>query len=500
MSWCLLLHGRRAQPVLQTCHGVRHFISSVEPDGQRWSSSAVADKWSAAFYISPPVSKLHGADPPTALAWLRRRGPGLPNGLLQRLFRLRKVLCLQPGDAGVAQPKRTAADALLPEGARLLLPKVFAASAPVLAGHSAEAAASYRVSALAAELRARVLYRDEELLVLDKPPGLASQGGLGVDVSLDAALPLLCFGSDEMPRLVHRLDRAVSGAIVVARTPDAAAWLSAALARPALTLQGGGSMRASRPGGVSMRKLYWAVVEGAQALPAAGEVCAAMPSSAGAEAAGDSLAWLELEPITGRKHQLRLHCAGELGAPILGDGRYGRARDAAAAAAAPPAVGAAAEALQLHCRQIIIERPGTPAITAMAPLPKHMAALFQALGWSAASQPYRPWNPDEHGPRGREARNRWLETVYKQKDGGRGRYAGAAGSCARVEAGAGLRDAGRRRGSGEERHEGDGLGESADRWGMPDSWGTDAGRRKRDWRGARPAECRDSPTKLGAAE
>ena len=183
-------------------------------------------------------------------------------------------------------------------------------------GAAAEAAEGHQVAALAGELRTRVLYRDEELLVLDKPAGLAVQGGHNIDVSLDAALPLLRFGVPETPRraasrsddgayqvvsdsglarasgalmavlpswhwlhpggcgaaaahalarpmrspdksiggrLVHRLDRDVSGAIVVARTPDAAAWLSAALARPALRLQGDDAARSDQQGATEAR-------------------------------------------------------------------------------------------------------------------------------------------------------------------------------------------------------------------------------------------------------
>jgi len=220
MSWGLAARLRRAPTHLPPALSLRSFVASAEPSGVRLCresrcevvfvsshtlvtvcgctaggvhntarASAVAERWGA-FYISPPVTKLHGAEAPTgaltrpagtaapgrvgspwslqhsacsermhplpfvcrrgtirrpravcaaALSWLRRRGPGLPNGLLRRLFRLRKVLRLEPGAPGVGSPRRTPAHAPLPEGARLLIPKAFAAAAPALASRAAGA-------------------------------------------------------------------------------------------------------------------------------------------------------------------------------------------------------------------------------------------------------------------------------------------------------------------------------------------------------------------------
>ncbi|HZU90665.1 MAG TPA: RluA family pseudouridine synthase, partial [Stellaceae bacterium] len=204
----------------------------------------------------------------------------------------------------------------------------------------------------AAILERAILHRDDALIVLDKPPGLAVQGGTETERHLDALLDALRFGSAERPRLVHRLDKDTSGVLVVARTAAAAAFLARAF-------------RDKRT-----RKIYWAVVVGVPQLrqgkidlalaktpgrhggervhPAPREgtprdrrsrgdpaSAARGPRDADAEAGrravtyyrvvdtvGARASFVALLPITGRTHQLRAHCAA-IGAPILGDGKYG---------------------------------------------------------------------------------------------------------------------------------------------------------------------------------
>ncbi len=176
----------------------------------------------------------------------------------------------------------------------------------------------------AADLLARVLYRDDHVIVLNKPSGLAVQGGSNMPHHLDGMLDALQFDAEERPRLVHRLDKDTSGALVLARTRQAAQVLSTSFQ------------------GRSVEKVYWALVLGMPEVNA-GTIDAPL-AKRGAQGmqrveetedgqraetdyrvldrAGGRVAWLELRPRTGRTHQLRAHCT-VMGNPILGDGKYG---------------------------------------------------------------------------------------------------------------------------------------------------------------------------------
>ncbi|MGH7126373.1 MAG: RluA family pseudouridine synthase, partial [Stellaceae bacterium] len=225
-------------------------------------------------------------------------------------------------------------------------------------------------------LQDAVLYRDADLIALNKPAGLAVQGGTGVDRHLDALLDALRFDAPERPRLVHRLDRDTSGVLVLARSARSAAELAAAFRTK------------------TTRKIYWAIVvglpkprEGKIDLPLAklqgrlGE--RVMPDEDDGKPAvtrfqvvshaSNKLAWLALMPITGRTHQLRAHCVA-LGTPILGDGKYG------GKASRPEGVPAPRK-LQLHARTLILPRPGGGVLKLTAPLPEHMKATWSFLGF-----------------------------------------------------------------------------------------------------------------------
>ena len=222
-------------------------------------------------------------------------------------------------------------------------------------------------------IRALVIHSDDDVIVLNKPPGIAVQGGSGVATHIDGMLGALA--GDGNPRLVHRLDRDTGGVLVVARHAAAAAALAAAFRRR------------------DVHKTYWALVAGVP-RQRAGVIDSALAKSAGGdgrervvagaaggrqavtryrvvEAAGRRAAWLALHPLTGRTHQLRVHCAG-LGTPIVGDRKYG----GAVALAAGLPVG-----LHLHARAIEIAHPSGGTLSAEAPLSAAMAESWRILGF-----------------------------------------------------------------------------------------------------------------------
>ncbi len=231
-------------------------------------------------------------------------------------------------------------------------------------------------AAAAAALVAAVLHRDDHVLAINKPPGLAVQGGTGTVRHVDAMLDALRFGAEERPRLVHRLDKDTSGVLLLARTAAAAAALTAAFRSKAA------------------RKAYWAEVVGVP-RPAAGRIDLAMAKLPGhrgdrvtadaasgkraitlyriVERAGSRAAWLWMEPLTGRTHQLRAHAAA-LGTPVLGYGKYG-GRDAHFPGHE------VSSRMHLHARAIRIPHPAGGILEVMAPLPEHMVATWNFLGF-----------------------------------------------------------------------------------------------------------------------
>ncbi|MBS0533927.1 MAG: RNA pseudouridine synthase [Proteobacteria bacterium] len=225
------------------------------------------------------------------------------------------------------------------------------------------------------EMLARLLYRDGMMLVVDKPAGLSVHRGPKGGASLEDYFTALRFGLPRDPALAHRLDKDTSGCLVLGRH------------RKALALLG----KLFKQGEVG--KTYWAVVEGG---PAEDEGLIDMPlaeidknrgwwmkpdphgkpaqSTWKVMGRGDGKTWLALEPLTGRTHQLRVHCA-EMGWPIVGDPIYGTADRSGI----PP--------LHLHSRSITVPiSKNKPAVTVEAPAPEHMRELLKLCGWSGSEQ------------------------------------------------------------------------------------------------------------------
>lgn len=219
-----------------------------------------------------------------------------------------------------------------------------------------------------------VIEQDRAAIVLNKPPGLATQGGSRMKEHVDGLLD--AFAPDgPRPRLVHRLDKDTSGVLLVARTPGSAAFFS------------------KRFSGRSARKVYWALVIGVPDVadgmidlplakqPGTGGEKMWVDEKAGQSArtryrvidrAGNRAAWVELHPLTGRTHQLRVHMAA-IGHPIVGDGKYG-GQDAFL-------TGTVSRKMHLHARRLIIDHPDGDQIDVTAPLPEHFAASMAQLGF-----------------------------------------------------------------------------------------------------------------------
>ncbi len=242
--------------------------------------------------------------------WFQRHFPELSHGALQKLLRTGQVRL---------DGKRVEGKDRVEPGQTVRLPPGVTVSSPA----KERPAVSDRD---AAEIQKLVIHRDDQVIAINKPPGLAVQGGSGTERHVDGMLDALRFGYEERPRLVHRLDKDTSGLLLVARTGQAAKRLAE-------------SFRDRET-----EKLYWAVVVGIPPLPE-GAIDLPLAKRPGArdretmqvdheegqkalthfrelDRAGKRAALLALWPRTGRTHQLRVHCA-EIGCPILGDRKYG---------------------------------------------------------------------------------------------------------------------------------------------------------------------------------
>jgi 23S rRNA pseudouridine955/2504/2580 synthase len=296
--------------------------------------------------------------------WFRRHYPGLSHGRLEKLLRT--------GQVRVDGRRVKAAHRVLPGQTVRIPPEA------ETAGEAAQRRDAAPVSEREARaLRAAVLYRDDAVLVLNKPPGLAVQGGSGLAQHLDGMLDALRFEGRERPRLVHRLDKDTSGILVLGRTLGAARALT----------------RAFREGKVE--KTYWAVVAGVPE-PHQGRVDLALAKRLGLggervrvddeggrravteyrviDRVGREVAWVAFRPLTGRTHQIRAHAVA-LGTPILGDGKYGRRQ------AFLDKMGLSG-LMHLHAREVRLPHPNGGELHLKAPPPKHFGDTLAAFGFA----------------------------------------------------------------------------------------------------------------------
>jgi 23S rRNA pseudouridine955/2504/2580 synthase len=275
-------------------------------------------------------------------------------------------------------------------------------------------------------VRDMVITTTPDAILLNKPPGLATQGGTKTDKHLDRLLSGLEDEEGQRPKLVHRLDKDTSGALLVARSARAAAAFSKSFA------------------GRTARKVYWALVigdlsqdeglidaplakqpgTGGEKMHVAEDGQAARTRFRVIDRAGTRCAFVELQPLTGRTHQLRAHMA-HLGHPIVGDAKYGGAEAFL--------TGGVSRKLHLHARRLKIDAPGGKPIDVTAELPSHFAESLATLGFEARAGDNMPLDrPDPAKAPEVQARRRAAaaKTARKERKGerrsrGAGRDSGA---------------------------------------------------------------------------
>jgi 23S rRNA pseudouridine955/2504/2580 synthase len=301
--------------------------------------------------------------------WFKEHYPQLAFGALNKLLRKGSIRV----DGG-----RAKSNARLEAGQMIRVPPMDDADAPPRAGGSGPQQETLR------ELKAMTLFEDDKVLVLNKPFGLAVQGGPGLSRHVDGMLEAMRDRQGRKPRLVHRLDKDTSGVLIVAKTKAAASALAAAF-------------RAR-----TTKKVYWALVRGVP-KPRQGRISSYLAKGdeeAGAdlkermriaqhgergadhaltlynviETAGRGLTWVTLRPVTGRTHQLRAHC-NHIGHPIIGDPKYFDVENW-------ELPGGIQNRLHLHARRLQIPHPDGGNIDVTAPLPQHMQQSWNLLGFS----------------------------------------------------------------------------------------------------------------------
>lgn len=303
--------------------------------------------------------------------WFRRRYPALGHGALEKLLRTGQVR---------VDGKRAKAGSHVEAGQSIRIPPQLA-SAPA---NDKKLPPQTGISDTDNKfIQGLVIHEDSKVIGLNKPSGLATQGGSGVTRHVDGLLEGLQAGKRPRPRLVHRLDRDTSGVLLVARTQPAAAALSESLRRR------------------DAKKIYWALTKGVP-KPARGSIKLALAKESGfgkggrdermapveddeegakhatthytvVARAADEYAWVALRPVTGRTHQIRAHLAA-IGTPVVGDFKYGGEK--------AKGKGELEDRLHLHARSIDIAHPDGGRLKISAPLPPHMKKAWKLFGFS----------------------------------------------------------------------------------------------------------------------
>ncbi len=293
--------------------------------------------------------------------WFKRHYPDLKQGMLQRLLRGKNIR---------VNGQKTTADRHVFAGDEIRVPPLHVEERTDESNQLSDKDIAF--------IQSCVIYKDDEMIVLNKPAGLAVQGGSKITRHVDGLLDGLRYGK-ERPKLVHRLDKETSGVLVLARTNKAAQLLTKAFQTH------------------EARKVYWAIVVGCPEKKQ-GKVDVPLLKKSGqgggesvqvdfehgqkavslyrvADSLGRKMAWLTLMPLTGRTHQLRVHCA-YLGTPILGDEKYSKSEETFAFCDLN-------RRMYLHARAIRIPHPTKKILEIEAPLPKEMKKSFDFFGFNA---------------------------------------------------------------------------------------------------------------------
>lgn len=324
--------------------------------------------------------------------WLRRMYPHLSQGRIEKMCRKGELRL----DGG-----RVKSSTRVEAGQEVRIPPI-----PV-EDLTQQAPKATQVSQADARLiRDCVIWMDDHIIALNKPPGLPTQGGSKQTRHVDGLAEALKFGFEDKPRLVHRLDKDTSGVLLLARTQAMARALTAAIRHR------------------ETRKIYWAVVAGVP-TPYLGEIKYGLVKASGHGRQGEGekmhaihpreidstpgakrahtlyatlyrvagrASWVAMEPVTGRTHQLRAHMA-EIGHPIIGDGKYGGSgQENMGDGWGAKLGGIISSKLHLHARMMRFEHPVTrKPMTITAPLPDHFKQTFDTFGWTedlAAEDPF----------------------------------------------------------------------------------------------------------------
>ena len=329
--------------------------------------------------------------------WFKRRYPGLALSHLNKIVRKGEVR---------VDGKRVETAHRLDAGATIRVP-------PLEQDHPSKPAIAKSVPADARALRDMTLFEDRDVLVLDKPFGLAVQGGSGTTHHIDGMLQSLADADGNRPVLVHRLDRDTSGVLLIAKSRKIAADL-------------GEAFRSRQT-----KKVYWALVEGVP-KPSQGRISLFLAKGAGmgdergdrrktegrnlermriaahgdedaqhsityyaiVDKAAPRCAWLSMKPLTGRTHQLRAH-AEAIGTPIFGDPKYGHRADDNVRRTDPhrSLPDSLDRKLHLLARRLVLPHPRGGMIDVTAPLPAHMRRTWDTFGFDA-----KAFDPIENAP------------------------------------------------------------------------------------------------------
>lgn len=323
--------------------------------------------------------------------WFRGQFPHISQGRIEKMCRKGEIRV----DGG-----RVKGSTRLEAGQQVRVPPLPSSEAPPPTPRAKVSDADAKL------IQSCVIYRDDHVIALNKPAGLPTQGGSKQTRHVDGMAEALKFGLDEKPRLVHRLDKDTSGVLLLARTRAAAKALTAAMRHR------------------ETRKIYWALVAGVP-TPYLGEIKYGLVKAPGRGTGGEGekmiavhprdiddtygakrahtlyatlyrvasrAAWVAMEPVTGRTHQLRAHMA-EIGHPIIGDGKYGGSgQENMGDGWGAQLGGIISKKLHLHARMMRFEHPETrKVVTVTAPMPDHMAQSWDTFGWTtdlAAEDPF----------------------------------------------------------------------------------------------------------------